>query len=342
METKNLPLDLIRLDRRNPRIAHSIESLDSATVDDAYIELALEKFSPSDSGEGSSTTYASLRDSIKKNGCLITPIIVRAQSDGTYMTVEGNTRVVIYRDLRKNDPEGPWKTIPAVVHDGINDKQDHAIRLQAHLIGPRPWRAYAKGRYLHALFYQHGMSLNDLLDYCGGLARKREIQEYINAYSDFSEHFAEALESSPTGYSKFSAFIELQKNAELKPTLLRHGFSVADFAKWVAEGNIRPLNSVRALPRILANPSARKAFLEHDAREAMKLLDQPQASTLLKDAPIEQLAIALANKLRTQSFPEARRLASDPGSPATMALAECHAEISEIIQLMESGVDGTE
>lgn len=341
MKTENIPLELIRLDQRNPRIAHSLEGLDNATVDDGFIELSLGRNSASD-GEDSSTTYGSLRDSIKKNRGLISPIIVRAQEDGAYLTIEGNTRVTIFRELAKNDPEGPWKEIPAIVHSGVDDKHDHAIRLQAHLIGPRPWRAYAKGRYLHSLFYKHGMSMPDLLDFCGGNARKREIQQYIAAYTDFSQHFAEELESSPTGYSRFSAFIELQKGPEIKPALQRHGYTVADFAKWVADGNINPLQSVRALPRILASPAAKKAFLDHDAREAIKLLEQPPSSTLLRDAPVDQLATALANKLRTLSFQDARRLAGDPGHPAMMALVECHSEISALLELTSSNTDGAE
>lgn len=341
MKTENISLELIRLDQRNPRIAHSLEGLDSATIDDGFIELSLGRNSASD-GEDSSTTYGSLRDSIKKNRGLISPIIVRQQDDGTFLTIEGNTRVAIFRELAKNDPEGPWQTIPAIVHTGIDDRHDHAIRLQAHLIGPRPWRAYAKGRYLHTLFYKYGMSMPDLLDFCGGNARKREIQQYIAAYADFNEHFAEELESAPLGYSRFSAFIELQKGPEIKPALQHHGYTVANFAKWVANGNINPLQSVRALPRILANPAAKKAFLEHDAREAIKLLEQPQASTLLKDAPVEQLAAALANKLRTLSFQEARRLGGDPGHPAMMALAECHSEIAALMELSGSSPDGTE
>lgn len=341
MRVLEIPLDAVMLDRRNPRIAHSLEVLDAEQIDDDYIELALEKFSPSESGDGASATYASLRDSIRKSGGLIAPIIVRAEPEGKYLTIEGNTRVVIYRELRKTDPSGPWSTISAIVHEGIDENREHAIRLQAHLIGPRPWRAYAKGRYLHYLYHKCGLSLNDLLDYCGGNARKREIQEYIEAYADFEEHFSKVLESSPGGYSKFSAFIELQK-PNIKSELARHGHTVSEFAQWVADGNINPLNSVRTLPRILANAAAKEAFLKHDAREAIKLLDQPSASTLLKDAPMEQLAAALANKLRTQPWDEAMRIMGDPGGARATALVDCHAELRQFVRMMDPDIDVAE
>jgi hypothetical protein len=39
--------------------------------------------------------------------------------------------------------------------------------------------AYAKAKYLHDLYIDKNMSITEIEDYCGGVARKREIENYI-------------------------------------------------------------------------------------------------------------------------------------------------------------------
>jgi hypothetical protein len=86
---------------------------------------------------------------------LINPIIVTPRPDGSYIVIEGNTRVAIYRELAEEGASGDWATIPAVVRSELQEKGEHAIRLQAHLVGPRPWRPY----WLH----RNGISFDSLL-----------------------------------------------------------------------------------------------------------------------------------------------------------------------------------
>jgi len=251
--------------------------------------------------------------------------------------VEGNTRVAIFRELAREEDSQKWSTIPAVIRGGLAETDEHAIRLQSHLVGPRPWRAYAKGKYLYHLYHDKHWSLNQLLDFCGGAARKREVEEYIGAYGDMQQYYQQQLQAGQ-GYSQFSAFVELQKPG-IKSAIVKAGHTLDDFATWLAQGNINPLNTVRQLPRIFANPAAKKKFLEHDAREALKVLEQPSTNSLIKDAPLEQLAAALASKLRTESWDVIRPIMEDREGPKAQALLDCFEELASLFKLMGIELD---
>ena len=109
-----------------------------------------------------------------------------------------------------------------MVKPQIEEKGEHAIRLQAHLVGPRPWRPYAKAKYLHDLYVNQKLSITEILDFCGGTGRRAEIQQYIDAFKDMQEHYLPlaAAAGSPPDYSLFSSFAELQN---IKPALARAG-----------------------------------------------------------------------------------------------------------------------
>lgn len=136
-----LPVETIELDKSNPRIARGVayygENITSETM-----ALLL---------GSTSEACASLRESIRENGGIIHPIVVNRRVDGSYVVVEGNTRLQIYKDFIKNGVPGDWTKIRAIVYEDLDDDRMHAIRLQAHLIGPREWDPYSKALYLHHL-----------------------------------------------------------------------------------------------------------------------------------------------------------------------------------------------
>lgn len=326
-----LPLDLIELDVRNPRVAEAMESYVGVPKQE-IIEMALGQYAPEDGERGDSTSYSSLKSSIRAYRGLINPIVV-TQSAGRFVVIEGNTRVAIYRELAKEKAPGEWQTIPAMRRD-VEEEGEHAIRLQAHLVGPRPWRPYAKAKYLHSLYTQEKLSLNAILDYCGGNAKKRDIEEYIAAYTDMQENYMPVVGQNPPDLSRFSAFVELQKPG-IKQAILKAGYTLEDFGNWVHQSRINPLNSVRQLPRILANPQAKKQFLQHDAREALKVLDQPSSSAILREATLDQLAQSLAIKIRSLSWPEVKGLMELPNDRA-QGLLDCFDELKGLCEQISS------
>lgn len=324
-----LPISQIILDQRNPRVAPALESIESEPSQ-KFIELALGQFAPDDDEKGASTTFSSLKASIRAYKGLINPIVVTPRADGSYVVIEGNTRVSIYRLLAEEKAAGAWDTIPSIVRPDIEENGEHAIRLQAHLVGPRQWRPYAKAKYLHSLYTEQKLSINEILDYCGGNARKREIEEYIAAYNDMQDHYMPLVGQNQPDYTRFSAFVELQK-PQIKQAIVKAGFTMDDFAEWVNDSDkIRPLNTIRQIPRILGNPEAKKKFLSHNAREAMKVLEQPSTNAAIKDASIEQLANALASKIRSLNWPDVKDLSETHDSMRAQALSDCFEELHDL------------
>ena len=180
MDIQQISVDRIILDDRNPRIAHVVADFKNSTPQE-WIPMALGQYAPEDQEGGSASTYSSLKASIRAYRGLIVPIIVTPRPDGDYVVIEGNTRVAIFRELAEEGAPGNWDAIPAIVQSDLPEEGEHAIRLQAHLVGPRPWRPYAKAKYLHDLYINKKMSINEILDFCGGKARKQEIEDYIAA-----------------------------------------------------------------------------------------------------------------------------------------------------------------
>jgi hypothetical protein len=337
MDVKPIPVDKIALDERNPRIAHTLESV-SGPVPQDFIELSLGQSAPEDEERGSSATYSSLKASIRASKGVILPIIVSPRADGTFLVVEGNTRVAIYRELAEEGAPGEWSTIPGVVQQ-LNPQEEHAIRLQAHLVGPRPWRPYAKAKYLHDLYTNRKLSITEILDFCGGTARRREIEEYIAAYKDMEAHYMPLVANSQPDYSRFSAFVELQKKPGLKQAIARAGYTLDDFGKWLDQSKIMPLQNVRQLDRILNHPEAKREFLTHDTREAMKILEQPSSNTIIANASLEQLAKGLAAKMRSLGWPDVQALMADHEGSTAEALIECFDELGTLVKQLERTQD---
>ena len=262
-----LKISDIELDVENPRIQRYIQEFgDNITAEG--IALAL-----NDSGDTSSSTYETLRESIRVNKGIIHPIIVNHQKDGKYVVIEGNTRVQIYRELKEYDQSSKvWDSIICVVFEELSQQDIDAIRLQSHLVGPRDWDAYAKAKYLNRLSNVDYMPMSSLISFCGGKAA--EINKLIKAYNDMENYYVPLVDEAGQTVNprEFSTFAELQ-NKSILQTLAATGFSKNDFAKWVFEGNIDTAQNVRKLRYILINKAAREKFLRTTVTEAEKILN---------------------------------------------------------------------
>lgn len=116
-----LPIDLIELDKSNPRIANYLATHDEKDITSELMALLLGTTSDS---------CASLRQSIEANYGIIHPIVVNKRSDGTYVVIEGNTRLQIYKDFRKENKPGNWDTIRCLVYEGIDSEEMHRISFE--------------------------------------------------------------------------------------------------------------------------------------------------------------------------------------------------------------------
>ncbi len=307
MEYMKLPIDQVELDLENPRIKQWLEIYGDDITSEG-IALALS----ASSGTSSTSTYSALKESIKVNKGIINPIIVNRNSDGKLVVIEGNTRLQIYKEFAIADPDGPWKEIIAIVYDALPVEQIHAIRLQAHLVGPREWDPFSKAKYLNQLSNVEKLPMSMIISYCGG--KSSEIRKLIDAYTDMTKYYFKKAEETggDPDPREFSKFVELQ-NRSIKEALFAHHFSEDDFATWVVNGNIDSAQNVRKLPAVLANPSAYDVFLKSTISEAVKHLNIPDKGTVdLSSVSLYELSVALTSKLRTIEYKEVKALTNDP------------------------------
>lgn len=320
-----VPVADLELDIENPRIRKWVEIYgDNPTPEQIYLALGAGSVDPE---AGTSTTFNSLKQSIQTNKGIIQPIIVNRRPDGRLVVVEGNTRVAIYREFKEKNIPGNWDTIFSIVHENLGSRGIDAIRLQAHLVGPRPWDAYSKAKYLHSLRDVDDLPLSEIVDYCGG--KKREVVEYIDAYIDMEKHYRAVItDDSDFDTYRFSGYVELQKPG-IKAAIFAAGYNLDDFAKWVHERLIDPLATVRALPQILANPEAREVFLKDGAKEAKKVLDIPPPPSV-GNLTLEQLLRAVVSKINQIQYHEVKSLKANPTSPVAQLIIEAKDAVAEL------------
>lgn len=300
---KVLPIDKLTLDLNNPRIRQYIDMYgDNVTADG--IALAL-------SGSGSSestTSFSSLKESIRVHKGIIHPIIVNHTEDGRYVVIEGNTRLQIYNDFYRKTNDNIWKEIRCIVYENLAKNDIDAIRLQSHLVGPRDWDPYSKAQYLTKLYQEDGLPLNTIIDYCGG--KKGVIMKLIDAYHDMQTFYVQPLlKGDKPDVREFSKFHELQ-NRSIKVALNTSGYSEKDFGEWVFKGNIDTAQNVRWLPEILKDEAARKEFLKTNISHAITKLNTTanKGNIDLKNILYGDLCNALILKLRNMPYEEIKRL----------------------------------
>lgn len=325
-----LPVENIELDKSNPRIARGLAYYDHITSEILALLLG-----------SNSDACASLRESIKENKGIIHPIIVNRKSDGTYVVIEGNTRLQIYKDFIANGEPGDWSKIKAVVYDCLDDDKMHSIRLQAHLVGPREWDPYSKAMYLHHLANVEHMPMSRLISFCGGTSKKSEIEHMISAYNDMEKYYRPLCDDDTQfDIKKFHGFVELQ-NRNITEALMSRGYTKTDFSQWMIDDKFSTLQDVRRLPEIFKSKKASEVFLKENTREAKKILAVEEISTnRLKDVPYEILAKELAKRMIDFKLHELNHLRDDSEySDKLNSLIQAYSEVKFILEEVGVSLD---
>lgn len=324
-----LPIAKVELDKTNPRI--NLWTAMYSNPNQAAIKMALGV--GGDSGNDSGVTYTSLRESIRTHGGIIHPIIVNKKANGTYVAIEGNTRLAIYLQFNQEKIPGDWANIPSIVYDNLEQEEIDAIRLQAHLVGPRAWDAYSKAKYLHYLRNNEQMDFGRLSDYCGG--RRKEVQQYIDAYSDMEQYYRPLTTESDFDPKRFSSFVELQVS-DRKKAISKAGYSVSDFAQWVVDGLFDKQEDVRHINKILANPKAKAIFLEEGSAKAKFHIELAGTAMDISNIDLVSLSGAIIRKIQGISFNEVQAFKKSPDSEEAQTIVEAYDELKRIVAEIES------
>jgi hypothetical protein len=301
-----LDIEKVILDRNNPRIRKYLEMYGDKITSETIA------FALNSSGTDSSTSYDTLKESIRVSGRIIHPILVNKYPDGSLTVIEGNTRLQIYKEFNDADKaSGLWKKIPAIVYDNLSSLDIEGIRLQSHLVGPRDWDPYSKAKYLNQLYNIDKLPMSQIISFCGG--KQAEIKKLISAYNDMEKYYSNVVQDNfEPDVRDFSKFSELQ-NAGIIQSLSLSGFTKEDFAKWVINGNIDNAQNVRKLPAILKNPAAREEFLKSNITKAVESLTiDIGLDQKFKNISYDSLAKELTGKLRNLAWSEIKDLRNDP------------------------------
>lgn len=323
-----LPVEKIELDISNPRIARGVAYYSPITSDTMALLL-----------KSTSEECASLRESIRENKGIIHPIVVNKRADGTYVVIEGNTRLQIYKDFIASGEPGNWTKIRAIVYDDLSDDEMHSIRLQAHLIGPREWDPYSKAMYLNHLATVENMPMNTLISFCGGASKASEIRNMIAAYNDMEKYYRPLCDDdSQFDIRKFHGFVELQ-NRNITDALIAKGYDKTDFSQWMVDDRFSTLQDVRRLPDILKSKKATEVFLKTNTRDAKKILAVEEITVdKLRDVPYELLAKELSNRMLDMKIREISHLRDDSEYDAKRnSLVQVYEDIKFILE--EIGVN---
>jgi hypothetical protein len=172
------------------------------------------------------------------------------------------------------------------------------------------------------------MPLDKLVAFCGG--NKRDVTIAISAYADMENYYRPICESDDFDTERYSGFVELQ-NTRVKDAILRSGFSLKDFAHWIRNNNIRTLQEVRALPRVLPDKKARDVFVKKNMKAALDVLEKPELTAGLKGASIVQLARALKEAIEQIPYAEFTRLRDSPEDDAVRYINDASDALRQLI-----------
>ena len=329
-----LNVESILFDTDNPRIKMALEKYGEQLNADR-IHFALR--SATENAKGTSS-YSSLRDSIRASGGIIAPITVITRNNG-FVCIDGNTRLAIYKQFNREKVAGNWSEIKAIVLEDADQRDIETIRVSAHLVGSREWPAYEKARYLHYLRNNKFMDYSEMIALCGG--NKTDIERQIDAYHDMNEYYRDRVDDTAFHIDRFSGFVELQK-PKVKEAIFEAGLELENFGEWIRDGKIYRLADVRQLPKVLGDEKAKEMFLRGGPKsieDAIKYLDRQaeqesqtvESEIKLGDASIYQLANILARRINEMPYSEWQVLRAKEHEDAVEQISDLE-NLSDLLQ----------
>ena len=260
IEIDDIPIDEILLDDENPRIGYWRDNILRITdvTSQGDLELAIKS--------GNIDEYNRLKRSIEAGGGATEMIWVMKKGD-KYVCVDGNTRVIIYKDLRDKYPKKDlYKKIKArVLPEKIDERAKNFIRLIAHLRAQNDWQAYERARMLYILWYHKGYTEQELQNTTK--LTLNDIRRWREAYKTMNDQFLPRYAHKSDALMKFSYFVEFETK-KIKDGMKKYGLDVKDFCDWVGNDEIIRAQDVRDLKKIFENDEISKVLKEEGFQAA--------------------------------------------------------------------------
>jgi hypothetical protein len=264
-----IPIDSVRLDPANPRIANTFAALiGSGQATESRIESLL----------WDDPDVRDLSRQIEINGGLIERIIVA--EDGR--AIEGNCRTVCYRKLHQKHPRDPlWRTIPARLLPSEIGAKDIAILLgEMHVAGKNTWSPFEKAGHVYRMHRDFSLTQDEIAQRLR--MSKSKVNQLVRAFDVMKNKFLPKYPGHGN-IRRFSYFEELYKNPILRDWLDRDAGAEDRFVEWVGKEKLSQGLHVRTLPAILKNERAVAALTRHGFAAAERVIaeDDPAAESRL-------------------------------------------------------------
>lgn len=174
-----------------------------------------------------------LKESIKANGGLTDPLIVRA---GDLVVLEGNSRLAAYRLLIQQDKVKWAKVKCRILPSDITDTAVFTLLGQYHIVGRKDWSPYEQAGYL----YRRILSSNQPIEYIA-----TELGIPLTDAKKFIEVYKFMIEHNDVHSLRWSYYDEYLKNRSIKK--YRETMAELDqvIVKEIMNGGIRQAKDVR-------------------------------------------------------------------------------------------------
>lgn len=270
VQSVDLPLDHVRLDPRNPRIANTV--MVSISDEGEALQRKLEALLWDDSD------VRDLYRQVLINKGLVERIIVR--QDGN--VVEGNCRTVVYRKLREKHPsEGRWRNIPArVLPVDIGDRDVAILLGEMHVAGKNTWTPFEKAGHVYRMHNDFALIQDEIAVRLR--MSKSKVNQLIRAFDMMKNMYLPKYPGSASS-RKFSYFEELFKNPRLREWVASTPQAGDAFVEWVGTSKLDQGVQVRELPAILDDEDATKILGAEGFLAAQRFLaeDNPAITSKL-------------------------------------------------------------
>jgi hypothetical protein len=259
---EDVPIEQIELDEDNPRIRYRLKlQQDGKSLEQVILEMPEVK---------------ALRKDIEANKGLRERVILQ-ENGAKKKTIEGNCRLVCIQSLHQKDKTNPrWKTVPArVIPQDVDPKQIAILLADFHVAGKITWQAHEIAGQVYVMHNDLHMDQNEIATYLR--TSKSTVNRKLQAYELMRDHFLKIDNEkyAKQGERKWSFFEEFYKQKDLREQAKKDPTFADDFCRWVGEGRLPEGADIRLLPTVLADPDARKKFV--DAPVASALSDAKKA-----------------------------------------------------------------
>lgn len=306
VQNVDLPLEQVRLDPRNPRIANTVAI--SMTEEGPALQKKLENLLWEDDD------VRDLYRQVLINKGLVERIIVRP--DGT--AVEGNCRTVVYRKLReKFKKDQHWQKIPSrLLPNDIGDREIAILLGEMHVAGKNTWTPFEKAGHVYRMHKDFALTQDEIAQRLR--MSKSKVNQLIRAFDVMKNQFLPRY-PGPANIRKFSYFEELFKKPPLRDWVASDSTAESRFVEWVGTNKLAQGVHVRDLPAILESEDAVKALSVEGFSAAQRILaeDNPTIDSKLFRRMVEMTeALRRAQlddiqRVRRASSGKARRITQD-------------------------------